>query len=122
MQIQQIQLTIVRHGETVANASHIIQGQSPDPSFKLTELGASQAQVVGKVLQGRAWWKVLCSDLPRTRETVSILWNTYTSYTYIHTHIHFFFSNHTVHNLLFFPVHSLHFSPYDTIIQHDLQI
>jgi broad specificity phosphatase PhoE len=93
MQIQQIQLTIVRHGETVANASHIIQGQSPDPSFKLTELGASQAQVVGKVLQGRAWWKVLCSDLPRTRETVSNSWNI-TQATHTHTHTHTYIQTH----------------------------
>jgi len=121
MQIQQIQLTIVRHGETVANASHIIQGQSPDPSFKLTELGASQAQVVGKVLRGRTWWKVLCSDLPRTRETVSNLSIIAATHTHTHTRTPFLFSKHTVHNNIFFSIHSLHFSPYDTIIQHDLQ-
>ncbi len=38
-----LRLVIVRHGETTANAADIIQGQSLDPSFRLTELGRAQA-------------------------------------------------------------------------------
>ena len=66
-------LIIVRHGETTANAAGIIQGQSLDPSFRLTELGKSQAVVTGRALLGRSWWKVVSSDLPRTRETTDLL-------------------------------------------------
>jgi phosphohistidine phosphatase SixA len=75
-----IRLIIVRHGETTANALNILQGQSLDPSYKLTEMGALQAQAVGRALREEKWWKVVCSDLPRTRETVYM----YTIYSYVH--------------------------------------
>jgi broad specificity phosphatase PhoE len=67
-----VRLTIVRHGETTANADGIIQGQSLDASYRLTELGVQQAKAAGQALAGKIWWKVFCSDLPRARETVGI--------------------------------------------------
>ena len=36
-----LRLVIVRHGETTANAQGICQGQSPDPSYRLTPLGVT---------------------------------------------------------------------------------
>lgn len=66
-----LRLLIVRHGETTANKAGIIQGQSLDPSYKLTELGVAQAKAAGTTLDGRAFWKVVSSDLPRCKETAS---------------------------------------------------
>ena len=44
-----LRLVIVRHGETTANAADIIQGQSLDPSFRLTELGRAQASAMNNL-------------------------------------------------------------------------
>mmetsp|Transcript_4973 Transcript_4973/g.6428 ORF Transcript_4973/g.6428 Transcript_4973/m.6428 type:complete len:231 (+) Transcript_4973:20-712(+) len=66
---KQLKLTIVRHGETNANVAGILQGQSLDPNFRLTDLGIHQARAAGEVLRTQCWWRILCSDLPRTRET-----------------------------------------------------
>jgi len=66
-------LVIVRHGETTANAAGIVQGQSLDPSYRLTALGVLQARAVGRALGVHTWWKLVSSDLPRTRETVRFL-------------------------------------------------
>ena len=68
-----LELHIVRHGETTANRAGIIQGQSLDPAFKLTELGESQAHAAGESWRGQQWWRVVASDLPRARQTAEII-------------------------------------------------
>jgi broad specificity phosphatase PhoE len=89
-----LRLVIVRHGETTANAQGICQGQSPDPSYRLTPLGVTQARCAGWALRGLApdgsgggggggggshnphgwpFWRVLSSDLPRARQTLSLI-------------------------------------------------
>lgn len=65
-----VELWFVRHGETVANASRITQGQQPG---RLTRNGALQAAALGARLREdhaqRPFDVVLCSDLLRCRQT-----------------------------------------------------
>ena len=51
----EVELVIVRHGETEANKSHIIQGHQ---DTALSELGLHQAQCVAKYL-GRKYFLIL---------------------------------------------------------------
>ena len=51
----EVELVIVRHGETEANKSHIIQGHQ---DTALSELGLQQAQCVAKYL-GRKYFLIL---------------------------------------------------------------
>lgn len=63
-----MKLILVRHGESEANANHILQGQTEG---KLTEKGIEQAKKVGKELKEK--YKidmVFCSPLKRTVETL----------------------------------------------------
>ena len=68
-----LRLVIVRHGETTANEMGIIAGQSLSEEYKLTALGNRQAAAAGESLAERQWWKVVSSDLFRTRETTAHL-------------------------------------------------
>ena len=68
-----LRIVLVRHGETTANKAGIIQGQSFDPSFCLTELGVAQARATGTFLRDHKWWKIFSSDLPRASETTNLL-------------------------------------------------
>ena len=65
-----VEVWFVRHGETVANASRITQGQQPG---RLTRTGALQAAALGERLQRdhdvSPFDVVLCSDLLRCRQT-----------------------------------------------------
>ena len=65
-----VEVWFVRHGETVANASRITQGQQPG---RLTRTGALQAAALGERLQrdhdAVPFDVVLCSDLLRCRQT-----------------------------------------------------
>ena len=61
-----MKLILVRHGETVENASGITQGQLPG---KLNEKGKEQAFRLGKRLSEENIDKIYCSDLKRTKET-----------------------------------------------------
>jgi phosphohistidine phosphatase SixA len=66
----ELELWIVRHGETEANRAGIVQGQSESP---LSPLGAAQARRAAAALAGRRWWRVVSSDLGRTRQTAELL-------------------------------------------------
>ena len=55
----EVELVIVRHGETEANKSHIIQGHQ---DTALSELGLQQAQCVAKYL-GRKYFLILVDAL-----------------------------------------------------------
>ncbi len=59
-------LTVVRHGETVENKNHIIQGQSPGT---LTAKGINQAKKLGRDLMKDQFDIVYCSDLKRCVDT-----------------------------------------------------
>ena len=65
-----VEVWFVRHGETVANASRITQGQQPG---RLTRTGALQAAALGERLRrdhdAGPFDVVLCSDLLRCRQT-----------------------------------------------------
>ena len=65
-----VEVWFVRHGETVANASRITQGQQPG---RLTRTGALQAAALGERLRRdhdiAPFDVVLCSDLLRCRQT-----------------------------------------------------
>ncbi|MGI9022809.1 MAG: histidine phosphatase family protein [Acidimicrobiales bacterium] len=61
-------LVLVRHGETAANAAHLLQGRMDPP---LTERGRRQAQALSAV--GRTAALVVCSPLRRARETAAAI-------------------------------------------------
>jgi len=59
-------LTLVRHGETSANADGIIQGQT---DTELSPIGYQQSRALGRYLQNHRFTHVYSSDLRRTSET-----------------------------------------------------
>lgn len=70
-----MKLILVRHGESEANANHILQGQTEG---KLTKKGIEQAKKVGKELKEK--YKidmVFCSPLKRTKETLNCILDKY---------------------------------------------
>ena len=66
-------LTFVRHGETVANLSDVLQGNMDSGSAELTEKGVAQAHKARRVLAGRDFDICYCSTLRRARETADII-------------------------------------------------
>jgi broad specificity phosphatase PhoE len=64
-----IEITLVRHAETEANAAGIWQGQGDHP---LSSLGRSQAEALGRRLRDREFDLVVASDLPRAVETATL--------------------------------------------------
>ena len=70
-----MKLILVRHGESEANANHILQGQSEG---KLTQKGIEQAKKVGKKLKEK--YKidmVFCSPLKRAVKTLENILSEY---------------------------------------------
>ncbi|XP_077865492.1 fructose-2,6-bisphosphatase TIGAR B-like [Saccoglossus kowalevskii] len=63
-------VTLVRHGETIANKSRIIQGQGDGC---LTKLGSLQAEHLGDALAKEYFDIILCSDLIRTQQTAACI-------------------------------------------------
>ena len=61
-----LDIWLVRHGETFANAERIIQGHQ---GGELTKKGTEQAQKIGMRLQDEEFDMVCVSDLNRTRQT-----------------------------------------------------
>lgn len=66
----ELEIWIVRHGETDWNQRGIIQGQSEST---LSELGAAQARLVAAALGGVSWWRICSSDLERCKETTKLI-------------------------------------------------
>jgi len=62
----QINLTIVRHGQTESNNSYVVCGQANDP---LTPVGQDQARAAGAALADKKFDKVYASPLERTLNT-----------------------------------------------------
>lgn len=65
-----IKLYLVRHGETVANKAHILQGQTDG---ELNETGRAQAREVREKMKGSAIDVYVASDLQRAIETCRII-------------------------------------------------
>ena len=63
-------LYLVRHGETVENAAHILQGHMPG---HLTPLGIQQAEALRDELNAIKFNTLVCSDLKRCIDTAHIL-------------------------------------------------
>merc|ERR1719359_2539971 len=63
--------TIIRHGQTTANNSRIIQGQNYPSS--LTDLGKSQATVTGNVIKNEIFDACFSSDIERANNTAEIM-------------------------------------------------
>ncbi|HKJ43003.1 MAG TPA: histidine phosphatase family protein [Sunxiuqinia sp.] len=61
-----IQLTIIRHGETIENANNLCQGQQQGT---LSELGVNQAKLLAERLKEEAIDVFYSSDLQRTIDT-----------------------------------------------------
>ncbi|MBQ7256580.1 MAG: histidine phosphatase family protein [Abditibacteriota bacterium] len=68
-----MELYIVRHGETTANRTHILQGMSY-PSY-LNEIGREQAISVGKRLKEVKFNHIYTSDLIRAKTTAELIRN-----------------------------------------------
>ena len=63
-------LYLTRHGETVENVQHILQGHLPGT---LTAKGIEQAQTLRDKLQGEKFDAIVVSDLKRTVDTARIV-------------------------------------------------
>jgi len=67
---EEIEITVVRHGQTYDNIKNLCQGHTDG---KLTELGITQAKVLGERLAKSTFDVCYVSDLGRTRETHSCI-------------------------------------------------
>ena len=65
-----MELYVVRHGQTECNEKGIVMGHADSP---LTENGIAGAKEVAKVLQGKKFDKIFCSDLGRAVHTALII-------------------------------------------------
>lgn len=65
-----IELILTRHGETLENQQHILQGQLPGT---LSPLGIFQAEQLAKRLKEEALDAIVCSDLARSYDTALII-------------------------------------------------
>ncbi|KAJ4462527.1 putative histidine phosphatase family protein [Paratrimastix pyriformis] len=65
-----MEVTLLRHGETLANRLRIAQGQS---DVALSALGHAQAACLADWLEKGQFDEIFCSDLQRTRETLAHL-------------------------------------------------
>ena len=63
-------LYLVRHGETIENTAHILQGHMPGT---LTTLGTQQTEILREELSSIPFNALVCSDLKRCLDTASIL-------------------------------------------------
>ena len=66
MATRSVELVVVRHGETLSNRSHIVQGHLDTP---LSDLGLQQAECVGKYLKDVTFSHAISSDLSRALQT-----------------------------------------------------
>ena len=66
-----LELWLVRHGETVHNASRLVAGWCDPP---LTPRGRAEASAVSAVLDGTRFDSVWSSDLERALETARLAW------------------------------------------------
>jgi len=65
-----MEVYLIRHGESEANAAGVHSGWSP---VRLTARGRDQARETAKLIEGAAFDKIIVSDLPRAQETAEII-------------------------------------------------
>lgn len=65
-----LEIHLIRHGQTIDNASATIAGQQPG---YLSELGMKQATITGLYLKDQTFDVVYCSDLNRTKHTFELI-------------------------------------------------
>lgn len=63
-------LYLLRHGETVENSKHILQGHMPGT---LSSLGIRQAEEAAEGIKGLCIGAIVCSDLKRCKDTAEIV-------------------------------------------------
>ncbi len=71
MNDENVELWLVRHGETTYNAARRIAGWCDPP---LTVRGREQAEAVGPLLEGEVFTSAWSSDLQRSIETSRLAW------------------------------------------------
>lgn len=64
--MKNIHLILTRHGETLENRQHLMQGHIPGT---LSPLGIQQAEELAVALQGKPIDVIVCSDLARSYDT-----------------------------------------------------
>lgn len=64
--MEKINLLLTRHGETLENQRHILQGQLPGT---LSPLGIQQAEQLADELENESLDAIVCSDLARSYDT-----------------------------------------------------
>lgn len=67
------ELVVVRHGQTLANRTGVLQGQSQAADTALDEVGLAQAEAVAERLRGEPFDAFYSSDLGRALQTARIL-------------------------------------------------
>ena len=68
-----IDITVVRHGETLQNVLGVLQGHYEG---ELNDLGRQQAMAAGNALHGQTFDACYASDLKRTLESAEIILKT----------------------------------------------
>lgn len=68
--MEQVRLYLSRHGETLENQRHVLQGQLPGT---LSERGLEQARGLAERMEGVELDAVVASDLERSRRTAEIV-------------------------------------------------
>lgn len=68
--MEKIRLLLTRHGETLENQRHILQGQLPGT---LSSLGLQQAEELAERMKGVPLDVIVCSDLERSYKTALIV-------------------------------------------------
>ena len=67
--MKKIDLLLTRHGETIENQRHVLQGQLPGT---LSPLGKEQAVVLAEQLKQEPLDVIVCSDLARSYDTAKV--------------------------------------------------
>ena len=67
---QTARLVLIRHGQTLANERHLIQGASDGP---LTPAGRAQVEQLGAAFSGFHVSRIISSDLQRARDTAEAI-------------------------------------------------
>lgn len=68
--MKNIHLILTRHGETLENRQHLMQGHIPGT---LSPLGIQQAKQLAVALQGKPIDVIVCSDLARSYDTAVVV-------------------------------------------------
>ncbi len=65
-----MRLILLRHGETLWNKEHRLQGHLNSP---LSEKGIAQAKAIKPLIEKFSLKKVICSDLERAKQTAELI-------------------------------------------------